>query len=126
MIALPHPLSAGQALTARWLNRLLDALRARELRSGPGIELNRTGSGTTVSLAPALRLSHPAGEAIPATIDAPSNGSYVARLYRGGTQFAGTGRLVLPEVSRLAELPPGTWVLAHPTPLAVVHEGMEE
>lgn len=51
MSDLPRHLSAGTALSANWLNRLLDALRARELRAGPGIRLTRTPSGTTVSAA---------------------------------------------------------------------------
>ena len=123
MSALPHPLSAGQALTARWLNRLLDALRSRELRAGPGLEIKRTASGTTVSLAPGLRPAKPVGEAVPATVSELRNGSYIVRLYQGGTQFAGVARLVLPEVAQLAQLPAGAWVLAHPTAMEALPEG---
>ena len=51
MSGLPDRLSPGQRLSAHWLNRLLDYLRSRELRAGPGARLDRTPSGTTLSLA---------------------------------------------------------------------------
>ena len=47
---LPPRLSAGQTLSAAWLNRLLAWLRSRDLRAGPGARLARTPSGTTISV----------------------------------------------------------------------------
>lgn len=125
MSELPHDLSQGQALTARWLNRLLAFLRSRELRAGPGLDMRRTPSGTTLSLAPGLRPAKPVGEAIPARVSELRNGSYIVRLYQGGTQFAGVARLALTEVSQLAQLPAGAWVLAHPTAMESLPEGRE-
>ena len=49
MSELPRRLSPKTNLSSNWLNRLLDFLRSRDLRPGPGIKLTRTPSGTTVS-----------------------------------------------------------------------------
>lgn len=59
MSELPRRLSPKTALSANWLNRLLDFLRSRELHAGPGINLKRTLSGTTISVPPAKRIPHP-------------------------------------------------------------------
>ncbi len=49
MPELPPRLRVGERLTARWLNGLLDYLRSRDLRAGPGISLVRTQGGTVAS-----------------------------------------------------------------------------
>ena len=61
MSELPERLSPGQHLSAHWLNRLLDYLRSRDLRAGPGADLTRTPSGTTIRVkgAPASREGDP-------------------------------------------------------------------
>lgn len=58
MSELPRRLSPKTNLSSNWLNHLLDFLRSRDLRPGPGIKLTRTPSGTTVSatgIAPSAR-----------------------------------------------------------------------
>lgn len=46
---LPEELKKGDRLTADWLNRLVREEVARTLRSGPGIRINQTPSGSTIS-----------------------------------------------------------------------------
>ncbi len=50
MSELPRRLAPGTSLTAHWLNRLLDWCRGNTLRAGPGVHLDRTPSGTTISV----------------------------------------------------------------------------
>lgn len=129
MSELPNRLSPGQRLTAHWLNRLLDYLRSRELRAGPGARLTRTPSGTTLSLAardaPA-GASSPCG-AVPAVVRSCSGGVYSVDLYADGIGARSTGRasLVLTEVQSLAPLAAGTVVLAHLQPAVAVASGSE-
>lgn len=108
MSELPRRLSPRTSLSANWLNRLLDFLRSRDLRAGPGIKLTRTPSGTTVSTVPDPAVARPA-EAVPARIVAFDDGVYTADLAGGGRV-----QLVLTEVQMKARLQSGTWVLAHP------------
>lgn len=77
---LPHTVSRGQTLTADWLNRLLSALRSRELRAGPGIRLSRTPSGTTISVERPAAGSAPAGDVCIARVESAADG--VMRLKR--------------------------------------------
>lgn len=67
MSDLPPRLSPGQRLTAHWLNRLLDYLRSRDLRPGPGARLTRTPAGTTIGVAvPPAAASVTESEPLPA------------------------------------------------------------
>jgi hypothetical protein len=120
MSELPERLSPGQRLSAHWLNRLLDYLRARELRPGPGVHLTRTPSGTTIGTTrgPAAAAAAADDGCYPAVINNESTipGIYKATLYKDGL---GTGSgtaidLVLTEFGQEMGLPPGTIVLAHP------------
>lgn len=116
MSELPRRLSPKTALSANWLNRLLDFLRSRDLRPGPGIKLTRTPSGTTVSAALATAdFWAGAPDALPAKITGFSAGVYSVEFYANGIgrPATGTGTLRMPEVSVLAQLPAGTFVLAH-------------
>ena len=46
---LPGELKKGDRLTADWLNRLVREEVARTLKAGPGVRINRTPSGSTIS-----------------------------------------------------------------------------
>ena len=116
MMDLPRKLSRGDSLSASWLNRLLDWCRSRDLRPGPGIQLKRTPSGTTVSAAPAAAdFWADAPDALPAKITGFDRGVYSVEFYANGIgrPATGTGTLRMPEVSIVAQLPEGTFVLAH-------------
>ncbi len=122
MSELPRRLSQKTALSANWLNRLLDFLRSRDLRAGPGIKLTRTPSGTTVSAAGA-RDGGTSGIAMPARIASCENGVYNVLVYPDD-DFILRRKLTLPEVNSHAELKSGTWVLAHSfkTPSAPIRQ----
>ena len=111
MSALPERLGRGVALTAHWLNRLMDWCRSQELRAGPGIKLTRTPTGTTVSA-----IAHAGGTsgiAMPARIVSCYNGVYDVLVYPAENIFWNRKKLTLPEVNSRAALKTGTWVLAH-------------
>jgi len=115
MSELPARLSPGQRLTAHWLNRLLDFLRARELRAGPGIRLARTPSGTTVSAAAAGTAAGETERVFPALITGRSGDEYTATVYDPVNRREGSKsiRLFLTEVCQEADVPTGAIVLAH-------------
>lgn len=46
---LPSPVSPGQPLSAKAFNELLAYVRSLELRSGPGVIVQRSAAGTTVA-----------------------------------------------------------------------------
>ena len=127
MSELPARLSPGQRLTAHWLNRLLDFLRARELRAGPGIKLTRTPTGTTLSLA---RAAGHAGvtesdACVGMVVWADTSGGVRVRLYpEGSAGPAGdTVPLFSPCVFRRSPLTLGDTLLVHPINATATGEG---
>lgn len=129
MSELPARLSPGQRLTAHWLNRLLDYLRARELRPGPGIKLTRTPSGTTIGAATARESGPPVSvECCPAVVEtvyAAIPGAYRVRLYPEGLGGHAGASALLCATERGVEpgLVSGTVVLAHAVALAAAEDG---
>lgn len=119
---MPHTLARGDELPAAWLNRILSALRSRELRAGPGIRLTRTPSGTTVSAAPGVRDVSAAG-VFPAVVQSGGHagGMIRCRAYPSGLDRA-PGKFVDVAVTDGASLSApevGTVLLVHPVPGAV-------
>ncbi len=133
MSELPARLSPGQRLSAHWLNRLLDFLRARELRPGPGIKLTRTPSGTVVSLAATTRRSSRlAGDAVIGVVQGGATGNLanrndfmLVRIYPNWPDMSGytTARLYAPCVFRRAPLMAGDTVVCHPCAVGVTTAG---
>lgn len=113
MSELPRRLSPKTNLSSNWLNRLLDFLRSRDLRAGPGIKLTRTPSGTTVSFN-GERAEGASCTAAPARVHSCSGGVYKVVVYPDANDYWHRRELTLPEVNSRAQLKTGTWVLAHP------------
>lgn len=123
MSELPRRVSQGDRLTAHWLNRLLDFLRARELRAGPGIKLTRTPSGTTIS---ARRRPGSDGESIPdacvgVVLSNAFEGGLIVKAYPNGILGSESlnVRLHAPCVFRRAPFVPGDVVICHACDVAV-------
>ena len=128
MSALPERLGRGVALTAHWLNRLLDWCRSQELRAGPGIKLTRTPSGTTINLSagPSAGPRAPA-DACPAVVRQSSGvpGVYDVWLYPAGIGKPGrsAATVSVTEFGVENDLPSGTIVLAHAIAIVAAEDG---
>jgi len=118
---LPKPPQTGQPVSPDWGRSVCDALRRQQLTAGPGITLNRTPGGTTIS----SKASGPGpgpealARACPAMITGGSaTAGYTITLYADGlTKGAtGTGIFFTPEAASdsTVDLPGGTAVIAHP------------
>lgn len=74
MPELPEEPKAGEPLRATWARRLLTLLRSMRLRAGPGIVLSADAEGTSVALAPELRVrAKPRPFAVRLALDNDSN-----------------------------------------------------
>lgn len=116
MSELPRRLSPKTALSANWLNRLLDFLRSRDLKAGPGIRLTRTPSGSTVSLVPAEAAD--ARDTIPARIVSRNPGGaglYNVDFFANGPTASRTGRgtVFITGLGTHQEVDRDGWILTH-------------
>lgn len=118
---LPDKLQRGQVLTASWLNRLLDAVRARTVSAGPGVRVARSPAGTTV-----CAVAAPGGQATDADSSLCVIGTIAVQ-----TTLTGPGRVTvevdgetvmayLVTSSGYTHLLVGDSVVLHPCQLAIV------
>lgn len=113
MSELPRRLSPGTTLSANWINRLLDYLRSRDLRAGPGIKLTRTPSGTTISAAPGADAGPDEPDAFVLRITSGSAGVYTGEKPGDGLFSRKRYKLVTPEVHTRGTVATPATVIAH-------------
>lgn len=108
---IPCELRKGDRLTADWLNKLVREAVSRTLSAGPGIRINRTPSGSTISATGRARPGAGGGRGVSAKV--VTIGSYEEGMYSGTDVLGGESvRLCLPVWSQEGELPSGTRILA--------------
>lgn len=120
---IPREPQADTPIPADWGRDVVRCLRSLRSKPGPGITLNRTPEGTTISSKASGPGPGPGPEALaracPAMITGGSaTAGYTITLYADGlTKGAtGTGIFFTPEAASdsTVDLPEGTAVIAHP------------
>lgn len=114
-MGIPRHLASGERLPAAWLNQIVDELRARSLSVGPGLQLKRTPSGTTVSLVRQQRVCGTPDDLVVGVVTSEiKRGVGIVAVPRGTGELTRTSDyLAAPEVSQLSSFPAGCAVLAH-------------
>lgn len=124
---LPQAPKQGEKIEASFMRRVLDYVRSITVSAGPGLRVNRTAAGTTITLAP--KPEEPAKKADGAVLGRITGGDsgtgYYVDVYADGKGKPRTsqGVMFVADIAFDSEIPAGTWVLCHPETVAVIDGG---
>lgn len=117
---------SGEVLTAKWLRDFVSFVKSNILVAGPGLRINRTPSGSTISLASASHGSSDADrDAALAIVTQADDAALTCDIYGNGLSRPPTStsvRVAVTDCATHGSIPAGTVVIVHRFPGSVVHE----
>lgn len=116
---------SGEVLTAKWLRDFVSFVKANILVAGPGLRINRTPSGSTISLASEARTASGERDAAIAIVTQADDAALTCDIYGNGLSRPPTStsvRVAATDCATHGSIPAGTVVIVHRFPGSVVHE----
>ena len=119
---IPREPQADTPIPADWGRDVVRCLRSLRSKPGPGITLNRTPEGTTISSKGSGPVQAAEGGPVACKVTGGNSlDGYYVDLYPNGphNSASGSGQLRLLEIAGVSTLPVGAWVLGWPVIITV-------